>query len=355
MRYKEKRMKELLVKDITDRANKIYNNFQDQIKVHMPYKWYSSSLEFKIKDDERINGRSWCEKDKDHIEINRGVIELYYSYFTKVMEQDRIDFLRTFYVGEEDDKLREISLEGISRKKGNYEIYDSKFIEDEQAQLLEIFVSRFIILHELGHILNGHCKLSANKLNVKGIKFIPLYYYENEKLLSESDALDIRTMEMDADAFAATQSIVHLIFLYLNFDREVKINMNPQDIFYWWSFAVRSHFLTCEDKFMDNTYYKKMTHLPSNARWTLIYGSIMNVIDGYKFKMESETFKILVTKGAIDAETKFNRIKHSYYNWEKEISNNVEYINYSNEVNENWKRLKAELQKYARLPLFEIE
>lgn len=272
-------MKEILEKDLIDRANSIYDYFQNIIKQYLPYKWYASSLEFEIIDSDEINGKSWCEKDKDHIQINRGVIELYYNYFSNVMENDKIKFLSNFNVTNEEYELKNMSYEGVYFKDGKYHIYDSKVIDDSKAQLLEIFVSRFIILHELGHILNGHCKLLAEKFTLIGLKYIPLYYFEKDKSLDDETSLNIRTLEMDADAFAATQSIYHLIYLYKNFEHQVKIDMEPYDIFYWWSFALRSHFLICEDQFIDLYYYKKMTHLPSTARWTLIYNSALNVID----------------------------------------------------------------------------
>lgn len=244
-----------------------------------------------------------------------------------------------------------MSYEGVLFREGQVEVFDSKLVDDGKAKLLEIFVSRFIVLHELGHVLNGHCKLLANKCNVTGLNYIPLYYYENEKLLAEDSALDIRTLEMDADAFATTQSIYHVLFLHKNYESQIRIK--PHDVFYWWSFAVRSHFLTCEDQFMDNNYYKKMTHLPSNARWTLIYTSTLEVIDSCNIiEEEKKMFKELITKGAIDAEVKFNCIKYSNYDWVNEIDNNIQYINYTNEVNINWEKLIIQLQEYARLPLF---
>lgn len=346
-------MNKLLEEDLIYRANRIYEYFQQLIKECAFDKWYASSLEFEIKDSEEINGKSWCEKDKDHIEINRGVIEKYYNYFAIVMENDKVNFLRHLNVTKEDDELRKMSYEGVLFKDGQVEVYDSKLVDDGKAKLLEMFVSRFIILHELGHILNGHCKLIANKCTKMGLKYIPLYYSENEKLLDEDDALDIRTLEMDADAFAATQSIFYVLFLYENFESQVKIKMEPNDVFYWWSFAVRSHFLMCEDLFMDNKYYKKMTHLPSNARWTLIYYSALEVIDSCNIiEQEKIRFKELITKGAIDAEVKFNCVKYTNYNWVSEIDNNIQYINYRNEVNINWEKLKNQLKEYARLPLF---
>ena len=77
---------------------------------------------------------------------------------------------------------------------------------------------------------------------------MPMYYNDNNKSENETEVLDIRTLEMDADAFAATQSMIHLSYLYDHSEKEIEIPyMEPQDIFYWWAFAIRSHFLICED------------------------------------------------------------------------------------------------------------
>ena len=185
------------------------------------------------------------------------------------------------------------------------------------------------------------------------MNYIPFYYYKNEKFLDEKSALDIRTLEMDADAFAATQSIVHVLYLYKNFESQVKIRMEPKDIFYWWSFAVRSHFLMCEDQFMDNAYYKTMTHLPSSARWSLIYLSALEVIGSCDMiEQEKKEFKELIIKGALNAEVKFNNIKFSMYSWIKEIDSNMQYVSYRDEINSNWVKIKTQLKKYSRLPLF---
>lgn len=126
-------------------------------------------------------------------------------------------------------------------------IFDNRIIDDIKARMLETFISRFIFLHELGHILNGHCKLLANKMHDTSY-FMPMYYNDNNKPENETEALDIRTLEMDADAFAATQSMIHLSYLYDHSEKEIEVPyMEPQDIFYWWAFAIRSHFLICED------------------------------------------------------------------------------------------------------------
>lgn len=347
-------MDEILAQDIITRGRLLYAQFQNIIQVVKPEKWYKSEFEFVINDDIEINGLSSSENNKDYIQINSGVIDLYYKYFSAVIKHDSISFLQTIMPDKEMDEIEKISYEALIFKNGNVDVFDNKIVDDKKARLLEIFVSRFITLHELGHILNGHCKLLA-KLSQKETYFMSMYYIDKNMESNEKEALDIRTMEMDADAFAATQSMNHLLYLYDNFETEVDLaNMSKQELFYWWAFAIRSHFLVCEDRFADSKYNPKMKHLPSVARWTLVYNSIISLLDYFnKSQQEIQSFKNNIYRGTIDAEIKFNNIKFTNYNWIKEIYSDKEYKKYIDEINDNWSKVKMQLEEYARLPLFQ--
>ncbi len=346
-------MDKSLENDIINRVKSIYDYMQAQIKKLNPDKWYNSQLEFIINDDKEINGKAWCENDKDHIEINSGVIDLYYNYFSKIMEQDKITFLKMINKDIEEDKLKEMSYEGIIYKEGIPIIFDNKLIDDSKARLLEIFVSRFIVTHEIGHILNGHCKLLASK-SYEEAHFIPMYHTTKSESMSSDEALDRRTMEMDADAFAATQSMLHVLYLYFNFDEQVNIKMmESTDIFYWWAFAIRSHFLVCQDEFIDNKFYKKMTHLPSHARWIMILTIALELIPQYNITdQEKKCFSEKIIQGAAEAEIKFNNLKLTTYNITNELLENKEFTTYKNEVDTHWEQMKSILLEYSRLPLF---
>lgn len=344
-------MNDTLKNDIEGRVRKIYSHFSDI----MEEKNEIFTLEFTIKDSDIINGKSWCNDCIDHVEINSGVIDLYYDYFSEVVARKKIDFLRLLNIDECDDELEQMSCEGIMIRNGIPETFDSKIIDDEKAKLLEIFVSRFIIMHEFGHIFNGHCKFVTEEMNLSKLNGFSMYFNEEDLQFDERDSLDVRTLEMDADAFASTQSINHLFFLYENFDKQVNIQISKESLFYWWAFAIRSHFLVCEDKFMDTAYYRKMSHLPSVARWTLIYFSAIKILDLVccKTLFDKGKIKSMLTQGAFDAERLFNQIKYSNYDWIKEIESSADYITYTDELNHNWNEIQKKLQKYARFPLFQ--
>ena len=160
------------------------------------------------------------------------MIDLYYDYFAESMSEKTIDFLRKIRPSDSDEELKKISYEGIIYRNGKVETINSKIEDDEKVKLLEIFASRFIVLHEFGHVFNGHCNYLAAELQFENRDGFYMYFDEHGSAINEKDSLNIRTLEMDADAFAATQSMSHLCFLYENFDKEVNIKIGKEDLFY---------------------------------------------------------------------------------------------------------------------------
>lgn len=344
-----------LYKDIQYRAYNGYKVYNNNIKTFCPEKWYNSDFQFKIIDNSEINGKSWCEQTTDFVEINSGVIEIYYKYFCNVTEKWKNSFLREIMPDKSEEEINKMSVESIVFRNGKVELTDSKVFNDDIAVILEIFVSRFILFHELGHIFNGHCKYLA-KCNKNEFNYMPMYFGENYMLNNKISALDIRTMEMDADAFATTQGLVHIVYLYNNFSTQVGIkSIQPIKIFFLWTFAIRSHFLLCEDHFADNNYFPEMKHLPSIARWNLVWGSIDSILksDSSFNNLNKEIILNELINGAIYAEKTFNELKCSLYRWEDEIDGNDMYYKYIREINDNWAKLRKSLENYSRLYLYE--
>ena len=111
--------------------------------------------------------------------------------------------------------------------------------------------------------------------------------------------------------------------------------------------------MICQDRFMDNNYYKKMTHLPSIARWNLICNLTLEFIDNLNMKTaEKEKIMDIICSAALDAERKFNEIKMTHYSWIEEIQRSDYFKEYIEEVNNNWKKIKVFLNEYTRLPLY---
>lgn len=347
-------MVDVLINDLKCRAKEVYEGINILLNSEN-YEVVKRKLVFEIKDDQEINGRSWCTNEEDHIEINIGVIKIYTEYFLKVTNYLNECFYKLLTGIDDEKQLKDFMYEGLIFNDKGVKIITSKNFAEDRTKLMEIFVSRFILLHEYGHIFDGHCNYLSDFYG--GNDFIKMRYEDEEGVFDDEQKrkLDTRTLEMDADMFATSQSIYHLVFLYLNFDEQVQcIGMKPIELFYWWAFAIRSQFLVCEDRFADTyKYSERMSHLPSNARWDMIANTVETIIHKCfnSEVMDINTIEKLFFDGVLDAEKIFNEIKCSKYNWINELSGNVKYSYYKKEVNEHWKVLKEQLIKYSRFPL----
>lgn len=342
--------------DIKNRAKEIYEQYQYLVIKTLKNDTSNYSLEFYIKEDSSLGGKAWSKNNLDNLQINKGVIDNYFDYFYGFTKMQTDDFLEKLSV----EDMGEASYEFIKFDgNGNPNIFDSKVIDYKLAGLLTIFVSRFIITHELGHLLNGHCEY-LNSKEQNDMQHIPMFEKDNSRNIKNVSSLDFRTLEMDADAFAATDNFRNLLLIYEKFEDRVDkdLNIEPIELFYWWAFAIRSNFLITQKILNDEEYRPDKKHLPSVARWVLILGSILNIIDDGLYKVNYRTGdnkeKILenIAKGFLFAEKQYNEHFYTNYNCLEETRNSTDYSNYVTAIQKNWENLRNELSKYSRLPLY---
>ncbi|WXB93133.1 hypothetical protein WDJ61_18245 [Bacillus sp. FJAT-52991] len=346
--------------DIKERALSIYEQYQFLMKEVLKNETYISryNLKFSIKEDANLGGKAWCDKYADNIQINKGVIDNFFDYFYGFTQMQSENFLKKMQINDEEDVG--VSYEFLKfDENGNANIFDSKIIDYKLAGLLTIFVSRFIITHELGHLFNGHCEF-INSKDIKSLQYIPMFETDNNRNFKNVSPLNYRTLEMDADAFAATDNFRNLILLYERFEEKVDrdLDIKPIELFYWWSFAIRSNFLITQRILNDEEYKTNKTHLPSVARWILILGSMLNLIesDTYKVNYRDGDNKQKLLQGLADgfiyAEKCYNEKLYTNYNCIEETINNPDYKHYTTETQKNWGNLRDELDNFSRLPLY---
>lgn len=342
--------------DIKNRAKDIYEQYQYLVKEALKSDTSNYRLEFYLKSDSSLGGKAWSKNNLDNIQINKGVIDSYFDYFYGFTKMQTDYFLEKLHI----EDVEEASYEFIKFDgNGNPNLFDSKVIDYKLAGLLTIFVSRFIITHELGHLLNGHCEY-LNSKEQNEIHYIPMFEKDNSKNIKNVSSLDFRTLEMDADAFAATDNFRNLLLIYEKFEDMVDkdLNIEPIELFYWWSFAIRSNFLITQKILNDEEYRPDKKHLPSVARWVLILSSIISIIDEGLYKLNYRTGdnkeKLLeyITKGFVFAEKQYNERFYTNYNSLEETINSTDYSNYVTATQKNWENLRNELSEFSRLPLY---
>lgn len=344
--------------DIKNRAIDIYEQYQYLVKEVLENENDISkyNLKFDLKEDSNLGGKAWSGNYLDNIEVNKGVIDNFFDYFYGFTKIQTDDFLKQLRI----DDGGEVSYELIKfDDNGNAKLFDSKVIDYKLAGLLTIFVSRFIITHELGHLLNGHCEY-LNSKEKNSVQYISMFEDDNSKNIKDVASLDFRTLEMDADAFAATDNFRNLILLYDKFEDKVDkdLNIKPIELFYWWSFAIRSNFLITQVILNDEEYRPDKKHLPSVARWILILGSIVDIIDKGMYKINyragDNKGKLLesLTTGFLFAEKCYNERFYTNYNCLEETINSTDYGHFATAAQINWENLRSELKEFSRLPLY---
>ncbi|WP_168749259.1 hypothetical protein [Bacillus mojavensis] len=347
--------------DIKNRAMEIYEQYQYLVKEALKDENDTSkyNLKFCLKEDSNLGGKAWSSNYLDNIQVNKGVIDNFFEYFYGFTKMKTDDFMKKLRIDEDE----ETSYEFIKfDSNGNANLFDSKVIDYKLAGLLTIFVSRFIITHELGHLLNGHCEYinSKEQNSENSVQYISMFEEDNSKNIKNVSSLDFRTLEMDADAFAATDNFRNLILLYEKFEEMVDqdLNIKPIELFYWWSFAIRSNFIITQRILSDEEYRLDKKHLPSVARWILILGSVVNIIDegiykiNYRAGDNKEKLLKSLTTGFLFAENCYNERFYTNYNCLEETINSADYGHYATATQRNWENLRSELKKFSRLLLY---
>lgn len=213
---------------------------------------------------------------------------------------------------------------------------------------------RFVFTHEVGHIVNGHTRLMYDM-------------YMNSKIFMRKEksnnnvqyCLDRRTLEMDADAFAATSSIDNILTLYNenNAGLEDMQIFSIEDLFELWGFSIACVFLMFElggkTNYDWNSYY-----LPNDARYLLAIDAARQTLLNYiriniiSYAVDVKIYNSAVTKGLIEAEKLFRLFSEDLTLSESLVNNKEKFVISSNEVNNNWNKLRLRLSQYSRTVLF---
>ena len=315
---------------------------------------------FNYNDKKEFNACSFINKSgQDCIEFNVGLVCDIFAYMKTVLS----DELMFTEIGDFRNNSNRIFKGTYMHNTNQIWIKGTEMDSDRQefSEYLSMFALRFIAAHEIGHLINGHCALLKKAYAIPKTEMI---VKEKLPLCKKSYVLDRRTMEMDADAFAATCSIDNIIELYKkreDSEWEKIYGKLPrgQQIFRMWAFAVHSLFLIME-KECHSSYSVEGTYLPNEARSKMVVDAAFNAMESRRnfgeFVCTSQEYSIIlqaIVNGIVEAEAFFNRKYGTNFNFLLNTYQNSVYKRYSDEVLEHWeKSLRKRLEKDARIPLY---
>lgn len=312
-------------------------------------------LDFKYCDDEEINAYV-CYDEKtmeDVLRVNTGTVIDVFAMMKTAFAQNNI--LPTF-----SDSSKEVNpvISGFFEKSDCSIRYNGTPIDDIRHTLADyasMFALRFIFTHELGHILNGHTQyLKKAYMNPR----IDMRLKEEEG--DSTYCLDRRTLEMDADAFAATTSIDNVIRLYYENKNDYIFSLlsKPEDVFVLWGFSVSCVFYKFESD-MRTGYSKDGWYLPNEGRFIMVLSSALETIEAYAkhnvirgLSEDREKIERFIAYGMSQARIFFKNVYNNDFCWVEKWYND-KYIYFSDEVLENWNnKLYYELTPYSRAMLY---
>lgn len=308
---------------------KFSENFIAEIHKNKNIK-FEREFEFKFLKNSGIEAYADCSKKSDYIHISIGTVMKIHDLFYKLFSNPKVFSGIGNHAKEFDKRILDFK-PFIKNKTIQYCAPNDKE-RFKWAQVCSMIAMEFIILHEIGHHINGHCLLGKE------------YKYSK---------LDKQTIEMDADSFAVSMSIQSKFI----FDTEkyTELQLSRVEFIELWIYIIHIVFLfiSSTDIFIPK-FREGMNYLPRRIR-SLLSSKISMDIHNIYFPNSTYDFNKIFNKMAIVADMDF----HSTFNISKsdeEIISNYssEMVEHLENINKNWDEyLRDRLEPYSRVDLFD--
>lgn len=329
-----------------------YNGTKSKIDMYSEFR-----LSFGYIDSMKINACAFHVDKVDFVMINMGCILYIFDYYHKLLGKPKMftnigtpnkeEFTITFPPSVDKNRIKfHNGAKDIDRR--------------DYANFMGYISLRFLIYHELGHHYNGHM-LYRNKLykenNINQIAMLRMANKANDDV----NPLEYQAIEMDADAFASTQSIIDLIDMYErktfnSFAPNIyKYIDNYEKMLNVWSYSIYSFFLLLEDEKTNIENLCKYKYLPKIIR-QIKNANILYKVLKYQYPnilanlgLDESGIENLFIDNAIKAEADFAKVKQV-----KDRSDDVMLIKdkrlqkHIEVVDNEWEILRPKLEQYSR-------
>ncbi|RNA62653.1 hypothetical protein D1631_12255 [Chryseobacterium nematophagum] len=263
-----------------------------------------------IIDNPEVNATAAKSKNSNtyFIALNRGTIELFDYYARKFCAHPDI----LFEFGNSRKENNSIKIYNSIIKNSNHIIEEDppvKPITEDRQKLYKLVFSQLILnilLHELGHIVNGHIDF----LQKSGIDYME-ERQEKTKKLTIIQSLDSQTLEIDADAFSAIETLRVLMENFNTKDIFKTLLPDYKLVFKLWAFVRQ----VCW-RIMENNYIGKdlleISHPPTGIRHHYSRIACLDLIKGRGGVELIDLFNDSFALGTAQADEAFKIISETY-------------------------------------------
>jgi hypothetical protein len=282
-------------------------NFISFLRIRYPS---LPSINFNFIDNRSLNACADIVDDRYYVGVNFGVYLLITDMFSKMLATKSV-FPHVGNINIETDEKKTINrftyLDDV--KYNQYKSFAPRPKDELRlfyARALSDNAMRYLIYHEIGHIVRGHCGYYK-------------FARDNESSWNEFEKnqflepLHFQTMEMDADFFAVN-FIYEITNMNINGIFKDKLIPYPLSIFYkdleaffsYWVFSIYSFFRLCNfEKFdLEETKDSNCSHPPPSVRVGMIINNIIFIMIENNLPATEEMTKKL-SKIVLEAEAAF--------------------------------------------------
>ncbi|TMI74834.1 MAG: hypothetical protein E6H09_03050 [Bacteroidetes bacterium] len=296
-----------------------------------------------------INATACRYKGEHYIGINYGCFLLLYDMFSKMFASQQIlnDIGNVALETDERKNLSAIIIDGYVA----FDLYNTRIcnpideVRGEFAMAYTAIAVRYLIFHELGHIVRGH---TGYLDDTYASAFSEIESPNNED--GKIKYIDRQTMEMDADSFATNHSHLRAI-VEINHPEMIPgifkiINKNIKTFYSHWIFVIYNLlrlFLLTEFNYDKN---KLAKHPPQWMRMQLILNNIHAILMINNFD-NNDIITSHLRNTIESAESAFCSITFDTKNSELFWLNFLQSEHYGKEIRYNWNNLIPLLKPYA--------
>jgi len=309
------------------------------------------NLVFGYLESSSVNASAFIYKNNDYIFINCGTIVKIHDTFNKLLSNPRV----FSEVGKPKYSDYRYHIDPVINNGENQTVFyngPSDETRRDLAFLMSYFAVLYVILHEMGHHLNGHLQL----LNENSVETLEMT--EEGEVLEKISILDYQTLEMDADAFATSTSTVHFHSLIENLDTFPFPALVPQlgkkNMYRYWLFSILCLYRILGNDNINEINLYDSKYFPYRLRQALSSRIPISVLEHLGDKEGAELYASLIDKMFHYAEDMYNITFETETDTSDVLVASTDMVaEHSKIVHDNWLNIKPRLMKYARAILAE--
>lgn len=218
-----------------------------------------------------VNAFACIYRDQYFIGVTKGAVASLALFFERMLSDRRI----LMQIGNSDGEMEHPPLTYplaealVQDNLANGPNHPTDSMRQDYCKWLTLSALDFLILHELGHIANGHVDRAVAK------QLSPFIAEFGGEPLTPEEAIELHLMEIDADGFAASQGVCKTMNVVKNPPYAIPQLASYDGLLFSWLFAVFSFFRMFGDTPIASIDVYEKRHPPHRQRVAFFWNAVV--------------------------------------------------------------------------------